>query len=40
MLTKETAIDHVTNFIKDCLIYGINIDRAILFGSFAKNKQS
>jgi len=39
MLTREIAINQATNFILDCLKYGINIERAILFGSVAKNEQ-
>ena len=40
MLTRETAIDQAKQFIKDCFNYGLNIEKAILFGSVAKNKQS
>ncbi len=40
MLTREIAINQVQNFVKDCLNNGINIDKAVLFGSVAKNKQS
>jgi predicted nucleotidyltransferase len=40
MLTRETAINQAKKFIDDCLQYGINIEKAILFGSVAKNKQS
>jgi len=39
MLTREIAINQVTNFVLDCLKYGINIEKAILFGSVAKNEQ-
>ncbi|MBN2893932.1 MAG: nucleotidyltransferase domain-containing protein [Bacteroidales bacterium] len=39
MLTREIAIKQATNFILDCLKYGINIEKAILFGSVAKNEQ-
>lgn len=40
MLTRETAIEQAENFIKDCVNYGINIEKAIIFGSVAKNQQS
>ncbi len=40
MLTREIAINQATKFINDCIKYGINIEKAILFGSVAKNKQS
>jgi len=39
MLTREIAIKQATNFVLDCLDYGINIEKAILFGSVAKNEQ-
>ena len=39
MLTREIAIKQATNFILECLKYGINIEKAILFGSIAKNEQ-
>ena len=39
MLTREIAIKSATDFILDCLKYGINIEKAILFGSIAKNEQ-
>lgn len=39
MLTRETAIKQATDFVLDCLRYGINIEKAILFGSVAKNEQ-
>ena len=39
MLTREIAIKQATDFILDCLKYGINIEKAILFGSVAKNEQ-
>ncbi len=38
MLTRETAIDQAINFIFDCFKYGINVEKAILFGSIAKNE--
>jgi predicted nucleotidyltransferase len=39
MLTREIAIKQATDFITDCIRYGINIERAFLFGSIAKNQQ-
>jgi predicted nucleotidyltransferase len=39
MLTREIAIKQATNFVLDCLKFGINIEKAILFGSVAKNEQ-
>jgi predicted nucleotidyltransferase len=39
MLTKEIAIKQATDFIADCIKYGINIEQAFLFGSVAKNQQ-
>ena len=39
MLTREIAIKQATDFILDCLKYGISIEKAILFGSVAKNEQ-
>lgn len=38
MLTREIAIKQATNFILDCLKCGIGIEKAILFGSVAKNE--
>ncbi len=38
MLTREIAINQATDFVLDCLKYGINIEKAILFGSVAKNE--
>jgi len=37
MFTRETAIEQATNLVLDCLKYGIDIDKAIMFGSVAKN---
>jgi len=39
MLTREIAIKQATDFITDCIKYGIHIEKAILFGSVAKNEQ-
>ncbi len=39
MLTREIAIKQATDFILDCIKYGISIEKAILFGSIAKNQQ-
>ncbi len=39
MLTREIAIKQATDFVLDCLRYGINIEKAILFGLVAKNEQ-
>ena len=39
MLTREIAITQATDFILDCIKYGINIEKAILFGSVVKNEQ-
>jgi len=39
MLTKEIAITQATDFILACINYGIDIEKAIVFGSVAKNEQ-
>ncbi len=39
MLTKEIAIKQATDFILDCIQNGIVIEKAVLFGSVAKNEQ-
>jgi predicted nucleotidyltransferase len=39
MLTRETAINIATKFVLDCIKSGVNIEKAIIFGSFAKNQQ-
>jgi len=39
MLTREIAIKQATNFILDCYKQGLNIEKAYLFGSVAKNEQ-
>jgi predicted nucleotidyltransferase len=39
MLTREIAITQATEFIYECIKYGILIEKAILFGSLAKNQQ-
>jgi len=38
MLTREIAIKQAQDFVLDCKRYGINIEQAILFGSYAKNQ--
>jgi predicted nucleotidyltransferase len=38
MFTREIAIKQATDFVTDCFEYGINIEKAILFGSVAKNE--
>ncbi|OGU12610.1 MAG: hypothetical protein A2X61_13900 [Ignavibacteria bacterium GWB2_35_12] len=40
MLTREIAIRKVESFVNELLSNGIKLDRALLFGSFAKNTQS
>ena len=40
MYSKENAIVVTQNFLKDCSLLGIKIEKAILFGSIAKNKQT
>lgn len=40
MYTKETAIALSQNLVSDCIKHGINIEKAILFGSIAKNQQN
>jgi len=39
MFTREIAIKQATNFVLDCFKQGINIEKAFLFGSVAKNEQ-
>jgi uncharacterized protein len=39
MLTREIAIKQAKDFITDCIKYGINIEKAFLFGSIAKDQQ-
>ncbi len=39
MFTREIAIKQATDFVLDCSKYGIHIEKAILFGSVAKNRQ-
>jgi len=39
MVTRKAAISTVKDFLKDCLNAGLKIDKAILFGSFVKEKQ-
>ena len=38
MLTREIAINQAQSFVKACEEQGILIDKAILFGSVAKNQ--
>jgi len=38
MFTREIAIKQAQDFVTDCIRYGINIQKAILFGSYAKNQ--
>jgi uncharacterized protein len=38
MLTRETAIIQAKSFVEACLQQGIPIEKAILFGSAAKNQ--
>jgi predicted nucleotidyltransferase len=40
MYSRETAIALSQNFVSDCLKQGIKIEKAILFGSMAKNQQT
>lgn len=40
MYSTETAIKISQNFVSDCIKNGIEIDKAILFGSMAKNQQT
>ncbi|MEA2041826.1 MAG: nucleotidyltransferase domain-containing protein [Bacteroidota bacterium] len=39
MYTKKNAIETAENFVLDCIKSGIHIDKALLFGSYAKGKQ-
>ena len=39
MFIREIAITQATDFILDCFKNGISIEKAILFGSVAKNEQ-
>jgi predicted nucleotidyltransferase len=39
MLDRKVAIEKVDNFIKEIKLSGLNIKKAILFGSFAKGNQ-
>ena len=39
MPTQKTAITKANNFIKEIKSLGVNLRRAILFGSFADNRQ-
>ena len=39
MLDRKVAIEKVDNFIKEIKLSGLNIKKAILFGSFAKGDQ-
>ncbi len=40
MISRETAIALSQNFVTDCLKQGIKIEKAVLFGSMAKNQQT
>lgn len=40
MYSTETAITLSQNFVSDCIKNGIEIDKAILFGSMAKKQQT
>jgi len=39
MVTREIAIKQATDFILDCIKSGIHIEKAVLFGSIAKEEQ-
>jgi len=39
MLTREVAIKQVQHFLVDCQATGLNLHKAILFGSMAKKTQ-
>ncbi len=38
MLTREIAINQAKTFVETCIRHGILIEKAILFGSVAKNQ--
>ncbi len=38
MLTREIAINQAGEFVKACINSGIQIEKAVLFGSVAKNQ--
>ncbi len=40
MYSREAAITLSQNFVADCIKNGIEINKAILFGSMAKNQQT
>jgi predicted nucleotidyltransferase len=40
MLTREAAIQVVKNFIHDLESTGVGLQKAVLFGSYAQNRQS
>jgi len=39
MYSREIAIKTAEKFVSDCMKSGINIEKAVLFGSYAKNEQ-
>lgn len=39
MATQQTAIKKVEKLVSDVQVLGIHLQKAILFGSYAKNKQ-
>ncbi len=39
MYSREIAIKTAEEFISACIKSGVNIERALLFGSYAKNEQ-
>ena len=39
MYSRKTAIESAQRFVSDCIKAGIQIDKAILFGSYAKGEQ-
>jgi hypothetical protein len=40
MLTREAAIQVVKNFVHDLESTGVGLQKAVLFGSYAQNRQS
>ncbi len=40
MLTREIAIETAKTFVNELLSNGIKLDKALLFGSYAKNYQN
>ncbi|RLD69396.1 MAG: hypothetical protein DRI95_00020 [Bacteroidetes bacterium] len=39
MYSREIAIKTAEKFVSDCIKSGLNIEKAVLFGSYAKNEQ-